>query len=69
MCKCKHDGCNKIASFNNMNEEKGFYCFEHKEFDMVDIKHKKCQYDGCNKRAKFKNMNQEKGLYCFEHKN
>lgn len=51
MTICQNNRCCKRAYFNFEGETKAIYCSEHKEPNMVDIKHKRCKHSGCNTRA------------------
>jgi hypothetical protein len=58
----------KLPTFNLPTETKGTYCFEHKQENMIDVKHKRCQFENCMKRPNFNLPTETKGIYCFEHK-
>ncbi len=63
--KCEYNDCDKYASYNVINEKPKF-CFDHKQENMVNVKHKKCIK--CNKIPYYNLPNQKIGLYCDEHK-
>jgi hypothetical protein len=65
---CKSDNCKKFASFNYNGVKEAIYCSKHKEFNMVDVIHKKCIYENCNTRPNFNYNNETIGLYCSKHK-
>lgn len=44
MTKCH---CGKSAIYNIRGEKQARFCAEHKEPNMVDVKHKTCETDGC----------------------
>jgi hypothetical protein len=73
MVKCTYiyeddSTCKKGASFNNEGETKALYCNEHKEEDMVDVRHKMCIHPGCKTRPAYNIKGEEKALYCNRHK-
>jgi EsV-like protein len=55
--------CGKYANYNYENKTKPIYCVEHKEINMIDIKHIKCKTYLCDLQVK----NKYKGycLRCF----
>ena len=65
---CNNKECNKIASYNSVNEKKGLYCVIHKLDSMVDVINKTCKKDGCIKIPVYNVETEKKGLYCKEHK-
>ena len=66
MPRCKHEGCDKRASFGNIGGGAKF-CVEHKKGDMCDVKNKRCELEGCDKGASFGNI--EGGpKFCKVHK-
>jgi len=66
MPRCKHKGCDKRASFGNI-EGKPKYCGVHKKGDMCDLKNKRCELEGCDKGASFGNI-EGKPKFCKVHK-
>ena len=58
--------CKKIPVFNNKDEKKALYCFDHKKEGMINIIDK--NFLECKKRPVFNNEGEKKGLYCSEHK-
>ncbi len=66
MSNCKFLGCKKQPTYGFENG-KAEYCFEHKQTEMIDIKHEKCKFLGCKKRPNF-GLENHNERYCFEHK-
>lgn len=61
-------GCGKEACFNIPTENKPFFCYEHCEPNMIDIKRKRCEEENCNLSALF-NYPDSNGLkFCNTHK-
>ena len=58
--------CGKHANFNTRGQTKARFCAEHKEPDMVDVKHKTCE--SCDKLPTFNTRGQTKARFCAEHK-
>jgi hypothetical protein len=65
---CEWTGCETRPVFNLKGEIKAKYCSEHKEINMVDVKHVTCESIGCTKRPNFNLEAETKGQYCLEHK-
>ena len=66
--KCVFENCNKIPSYNYINEKKAIYCVNHKLEHMIDIIHKKCVFENCNKIPSYNYINEKKAIYCVNHK-
>ena len=65
---CFQEGCLKKASFNISTETKALFCLEHKQENMIDVKHKKCIHEGCDISSCFNFATETKPLFCNEHK-
>jgi hypothetical protein len=67
---CHEENCNVFSCYNYHNESKPEYCFEHKKYNMIDVKNKSknCKFDNCNTRATYNYENECKGIYCVKHK-
>lgn len=63
---CKFENCTKQGSYGLPNG-KVEYCLEHKDKNMIDIKHLRCLFDGCDIQATFGDLN-GKRMYCTTHK-
>lgn len=63
--KCQNELCKKIPTYNYKGEKDAIFCFEHKEENMIDVKHITCKSEGCMTRG---NKNY-KGycVNCFQH--
>ncbi len=60
--KCKHEGCRTHPSYNYENETKAFFCSEHKEDGMVNVRSKTCTHEGCKTEPHYKYENETKAL-------
>jgi hypothetical protein len=58
--KCNNPDCNKIPSYNYINEKKSLYCKDHKLDNMIDVKSKKCNSPDCNKQSSYNYINEKK---------
>ena len=58
----------KGPNFNKPGETIGIFCKEHKEEDMIDIKHKRCAREGCTKWPGFNVPGEKAGKFCKKHK-
>ncbi len=63
---CIKENCKKRACFGNKHEKTKF-CKQHKEINMIDLKHKTCQFENCQLRPSFGNLG-EKIKFCKNHK-
>lgn len=73
--KCRHEGCNKVPSFNLPDVKPAIFCMTHKTIDMVNVKTpysmrkiRTCISKECDKVPRFNYIGQEKKLYCSKHK-
>ncbi len=67
MPKCKHEGCQKGASYGN-EYRKLLYCTTHKEPGMYIVTTKLCLGEGCKKYPHYNYPGNTKGIYCITHK-
>lgn len=65
--KCQFENCMKHPTFNLPTETKRIYCFEHKQENMIDVKHKRCQFENCKELSLFGYIN-KRPQFCQEHK-
>ncbi len=65
---CKAPNCRKNGSYGNQKDKIILYCVDHKQFDHVDVKHKKCEFLECTKRCHYGDEKDKIIRYCINHK-
>jgi len=65
--KCNHIGCTTRPTFNYEGENKGLYCREHSEPNMINVKDKTCNHIGCTTRPSY-GLPGHFSTYCATHK-
>ena len=66
--KCKHENCKKQPAFNTEGEEKGAYCYAHKQEHMVNVISPRCSHEDCKTRPVYNYSGETRGMYCKLHK-
>ena len=66
--KCKFKECKKQPTYNFEGENVASFCSEHKEVNMIDVKHKKCEFKSCKKRPTYNLEGEKKAKFCKVHK-
>ena len=66
---CEHPSCEKVPSFNYINEKKSILCSEHKLPDMINVAGKICKTPNCTITIRNNKNDKYKGycLFCFIH--
>ena len=62
--KCTEKDCKLVPIYGYLNK-KELYCYLHKKYDMIDVKHKKCEK--CNLRALYGKPGNSL-IFCTNHK-
>ena len=60
--------CLKHTSFGIEGESMARFCVDHKQPDMVDIRHERCQFPSCRKQPSYTLEGESKPRFCVDHK-
>jgi hypothetical protein len=62
------EGCKYVAQFNIDGENQGRFCSQHKNPEMIDIKHRRCEFEGCMNIPSYKLETDTSCRCCSLHK-
>jgi hypothetical protein len=64
--RCRFEKCTLIPTYAKSGTKTALYCLEHKEEDMIDIKHVRCEK--CNIRPSYNLPEEKNPKFCIKHK-
>ena len=65
---CEKEGCDKQPTYAEKGAKSAMFCKDHKEADMVNVKHKRCERGGCDKQPTYAEKGDKSARFCKDHK-